>query len=175
MALIISIAIALSLDAFSLSLSLGTFERNIKKYLKFAILVGICHFIMPFLGAFTNQLLLNNFVINGNKLMGIILLILACQMIIEFFKHNEDNFNLHFKELVLLALSVSLDSYFTGIGLKSITQYLILSFTIFSIVSFIFTFVGCLMGKFGKKYLGRYANGFAILLLCLLGVKYLLF
>ncbi|MBQ9834411.1 MAG: manganese efflux pump [Bacilli bacterium] len=175
MSLIFSIAVALSLDAFSVSLSLGTFEKNYKNYLKFALTVGIFHFIMPFLGSFTNHLLLRNLVINGNKLMGLILIVLAIQMLIELIRNKEEVFKLDFKEMLLLALSVSLDSYFTGIGLKSITNNLLLSFIIFSVVSSIFTFMGCVLGKFGKKYLGHYANGLAILLLLILGVKYLLF
>ena len=102
-------------------------------------------------------------------------MVLAIQMLIELIKKKEEVFKLNFKEMLLLALSVSLDSYFTGIGLKSITNNLLLSYIIFSIVSSIFTSMGCLLGKFGKKYLGRYANGIAILLLLMLGVKYLLF
>lgn len=175
MALIISIAVALSLDAFSVSLSIGTFEKNYKTYFKFAAIVGLFHFFMPLFGSFTNYLLLRNLIINGNKLMGIILLVLSIQMILDLFKKNEENFSLDLKKTILLALSVSLDSYFTGIGLKSITNHLIFSFFIFSLVSPIFTFVGCILGKIGKKYLGKYANYLAIMLLLILGVKYLFF
>lgn len=175
MALIVSIAIALSLDAFSVSLSIGTFEKNYKTYFKFAVIVGLFHFFMPLLGSFTNHLLLRNLIINGNKLMGIILLVLSIQMIFDLFKKTEESFSLDFKKNILFALSVSLDSYFTGIGLKSITNNLILSFFIFSIVSPIFTFIGCILGKIGKKFLGKYANYLAIILLVILGVKYLFF
>ena len=47
---IILIGIALSMDTFSLSLSVGMFDIDRKKCLKLAIIVGIMHFIMPILG-----------------------------------------------------------------------------------------------------------------------------
>ena len=44
------IAIALSMDTFSVSLSLGTANIPIEKGIFLSIAVGIMHFIMPILG-----------------------------------------------------------------------------------------------------------------------------
>ena len=44
------IGIALSMDTFSLSLSLGTLI-DYKSIFKLSFIVGIMHFIMPFLGS----------------------------------------------------------------------------------------------------------------------------
>ena len=47
---ILLIGIALSMDTFSLSLGVGTYNLEKKKCLTLSLLVGLMHFIMPLLG-----------------------------------------------------------------------------------------------------------------------------
>ena len=44
---ILLIAVALSMDTFSLSLGLGTYNLNKKKIYQISITVGLMHFLMP--------------------------------------------------------------------------------------------------------------------------------
>ena len=51
-ATIFLIAIALSMDAFSLSLAYGTLGLTKKEVNKLSVIVGIYHFFMPLIGLF---------------------------------------------------------------------------------------------------------------------------
>ena len=172
MFLLLMIAISLSLDAFSVALVLGVIKKDKSIMFYFSIIVGLLHFIMPSLGAFTNSIFFNKIIINSNIFLGIILLIIALSMIIDIRKENSKVIS---SSIPVLALSVSLDSYFAGIGLKSQSDFRFFSFFIFSIVSFIFSFLGCKLGGIGKDKLGNIASYIAIAILLLLSVKYILF
>ena len=47
---LLSIGIALSMDTFSLSLSIGTLNLDNKKILTISSIIGIMHFLMPVMG-----------------------------------------------------------------------------------------------------------------------------
>ena len=74
---IILIGIALSMDTFSLSLSIGTFNIPSKKAIRLSLIVASMHFFMPLFGMILGDKLLNIFNINSDKLLGIILIIIA--------------------------------------------------------------------------------------------------
>lgn len=86
---IILIGIALSMDTFSLSLGVGMFNVSNKKALKLAGIVGLMHFIMPFLGMMLGEQLIHIFEIKYDILLGFILIIIALQMIIDIIRHEE--------------------------------------------------------------------------------------
>ena len=165
-------AIALSLDAFSVSLVLGLIENSAKKHLFFASLVGIFHFIMPTIGAITNVIVFNSFIINGKKLLGITLFVLVLSLLFDLKKEKNSITN---SNILVLAASVSIDSYFAGLGLKSLETFSLLYFLVFSAFSCIISLAGCRLGQIGKDRLGKIANYLAIILLLLLSVKYIVF
>ena len=150
---IIIIGIALSMDTFSLSLSIGTFNISNKKALKLALIVGLMHFIMPFLGMIIGNKLIQLFELKIDILLGIILIFIAIQMIIDIIKKEDEKFNLSLLGMFLFALGVSLDSFSVGIGLTAITSNIYLGMSIFAICSFIFTFLGLIIGRFANKIL----------------------
>ena len=71
---LLTIAVALSMDTFSLSLGLGTCNLSSKKSLTLSGIVGLMHFIMPCLGILIGNNLMTFFKINSNLLLGIILI-----------------------------------------------------------------------------------------------------
>lgn len=164
------IGISLSMDTFSIALSIGSFNINKNKTLFLCTLVGIMHFIMPLLGASLGSKIIMFLNINVNFLLGIILLFISVEMIVDLIKPSENFFELNFFNMFLISLSVSLDSFSTGLGLSAITNNYILSGSIFSVCSFIFTFLGLLIGKYSGKKLGIYANVMGIILLLTLGL-----
>ena len=66
--LLLLIGICLSMDTFSLSLSLGTFNIVKKKCILFSCLVAMFHFIMPLLGV----ILGNSINLSPSKINGIL-------------------------------------------------------------------------------------------------------
>ena len=171
---ILLIGIALSMDTFSLSLSLGTFNITNKQALKLSIIVGIMHFFMPILGMLLGEKLISLFELQCDFLLGVILLFIAIQMIIDLIKHEENSFNLNILGMFLFALGVSLDSFSVGLGIKAITLNINLATSIFAICSFILTFTGIMIGKFANKFIGTYASILGVVILLILGIVHIL-
>lgn len=164
------IGISLSMDTFSISLGIGTYNISKKKIIFLCLLVGIMHFFMPLIGSFFGSKIILFLNINVNFLLGIILLFIGVEMTIDLIKDDDNFFELNFFNMFLVSLSVSLDSFSTGLGLEAITTNNYLSGLIFSICASIFTFLGLIIGKYSSKKLGSYANIIGIFLLVILGL-----
>ena len=74
---ILLIAVALSMDTFSVSLSLGTANIDLKKGILLSTVTGIMHFVMPFLGMMIGNFLLEILHFKHDFFLGIIFLVLA--------------------------------------------------------------------------------------------------
>lgn len=165
-------AIGLSMDAFSLALAYGTTKINVRKKIILSLTVGIFHYIMPNLGALLGTELLLNYIAKANYLVGIIFLILAIEM---FISRNDEKKGLitNLLSIIIFAFTVSIDSFSVGIALSLTSKTIITACLIFALTSMSFTFLGINIGhkitiKFEKKseYIG-------IIILLLLGLKYL--
>jgi len=167
------IGVSLSMDTFSISLSIGTFNITRKKTLFLCFLVGIMHFFMPLIGSILGAKIVTFLNINVNFLLGLILLFIGVEMIIDLTKKEDKYFELNLFNMILVSLSVSLDSFSTGLGLSAITNDIFLSGIIFSVCAAAFTFLGLLIGKYSGEKLGIYANLFGIALLIILGLMHI--
>ncbi len=171
---ILFIAIALSMDTFSLSLGLGTYHITKKKSLYLSLMVGLMHFIMPFLGDMLGEKLVSFFSLNSHFLLGCILLFIAINLIIEMFKEKDvSEIHFSFLEVFLFSFGVSIDAFSTGIGLSALTENKVFAMIIFSLVSFMFTFGGLMVGRFASQKLGKKAEWFGVFLLLVLGLSHL--
>ena len=164
------IGVSLSMDTFSISLSIGTFNITKKQVFFLCILVGIMHFFMPMIGSLLGSKVVTFLNINVNFLLGLILLFIGIEMIVDLFKADEKFFELNIFNMFLVSISVSLDSFSTGLGISAITNDIILAGFIFSICSASFTFLGLLIGKYSSEKLGAFANLMGIFLLVMLGL-----
>ena len=162
------------MDTFSLSLGVGMFHVSNKKALKLAIIVGIMHFVMPFLGMILGEQLIHIFEIKYDVLLGFILILISLQMVVDIIRHEEEKFDLSFLGMFLFAFGVSLDSFSLGLGLKAITSNIYLAMSIFAICSSLFTYLGIVVGRFANKLLGIYANVLGAIILFVLGFMHLI-
>lgn len=170
---VLIIAIALSMDTFSLSLGIGTYNLAKRKMFLFSAIVGFMHFVMPLLGNFIGSTIVSFFTISSDFLLGVILIYLAIAMLIDLFKKEEKELQLKFLNMLLFAFGVSIDSFSTGLGLQAITSNMFATVIIFSLTSFCFTYLGLLIGKYANKLLGTYACLFGSILLIIMGVLHL--
>lgn len=167
------VAIGLSVDAFSLSLAYGLLNIKNKKILLTSLTVGIFHFLMPILGHFLALPFLDVILISPNYIISIIFLLIIVEMV-KSFKEEIKETNLNFLNIILFAFFVSIDSFSVGIGLTFISENILLSSIIFSITSFIFTFIGLKLGKFLSKRIGNISKVFGIMILVALIFSFLL-
>lgn len=170
---IIIIAISLSMDAFSLSLVYATQGITKKNKLILSLIVGAYHFFMPLCGLAIGKFITEKLIINTSVLVGAILSLIAIEMIISSFKDKEEKFLNSLPGYLLFGLSVSIDSFTTGIGLNAITSNYILSSLIFSIVSAFFTFLGLNLGNILNQKYGKFSTLIGGVILLVLGVFYI--
>lgn len=166
MALIISIAFSLSLDAFSLALAYGTLNIKKKKIFLTALITGIFHFLMPLLGN-----------IIGNKVLAFIRADLIAFVLLSLIGINmmrsdkkDDVKELSLAAIIVFAFSVSLDAFSAGIGLSGVTDNVLLAVIIFAIFSFGCTALGLLLGKKIGQKLGDIATKIGGCILILVGI-----
>ena len=168
------IAIGLSMDAFSLALAYGTTKITSIKKILLSLTVGIFHFFMPQLGAFLGTELLLNYIAKANYLVGIIFLILAIEMFLSR-KEEKTGTITNMLSIIIFAFTVSIDSFSVGIALSFTTKNIIEPCLIFAVISGIFTLLGVILGnKIAEKFENK-AEYIGIIILFLLGIKYLIF
>lgn len=170
--IVVMIAISLSMDAFSLSLAYGTLNINKKDRIKLSTIVGIYHFFMPLIGLKIGTILLKLIPISPEFVVFAVLTCIGIQMILESQKKEEIGKMKNY-ELLLFGLAVSIDSFSVGIGLNTITTYSILAAIIFSLSSFLFTFLGLFLGKKIQEGIGKIATIIGGTVLIILGVLFL--
>lgn len=172
--IIILIAISLSMDAFSLALIYGTQGISKKDKVLLSIIVGIYHFIMPIIGLFIGTYIETKIAFSPDIIVGIILLIIAIEMIISSQKKQEEKFLISLPGYLIFGLSVSIDSLTTGIGLPAITNNFIEAATIFSLTSLIFTYIGLNLGnKLNQRY-GKVSTFIGGIILLIIAITYIL-
>lgn len=171
---IIIIAVSLSMDAFSLSLAYGTLNLK-KEYIKRqSLIVGTYHFFMPLLGLKIGKIILNLIKIKPDIIVFIVLLFIGIEMITETVKKEEEVKIMTLKEQILFGLAVSIDSFSVGIGLEAITTNYILSVSIFSLSSYIFTYIGLILGKKINNIIGKISTLIGGIILILIALIYVI-
>ena len=171
---ILLIGVSLSMDTFSLSLTIGSLN-NKKNILKiFPLLVGLFHFFMPFIGNIIGIQIIKTLNIASSVILGIVLIILGINLAIHYFKDESVEININIIGLILLAFSVSIDSFSVGLGINNLTNNFLLASIIFALTSSSFTYLGLIIGKYGNKIIGKYAIFLGIILLLFLGFFHLL-
>lgn len=154
---ILLIGISLSMDAFSLSLVYGMIGMSKKNKVLLSVIVGLYHFIMPLIGLTFGTILDNINIISIDIIASIILIYIGIDLIISNSK-KEDKLEITKTGFFLFGLSVSIDSLTVGIGLKAITDTYLLSSTIFSLSSLIFTYLGLTLGNIIGNKIGTYSK-----------------
>lgn len=163
------IGVALSMDAFSIALSIGTTHLSKNRFILIPLVVSIMHFVMPLIGLFLGNQILSVININPKIIMTIILLYLAFLMYKD--RNNDKVTKINsLLSIFLYALSVSLDSFSVGIGLKALTDKIIIPPIIFSLCAGTITYMGLILGKYSQKVWKEKASLIGIILLILISI-----
>lgn len=175
---IILIAVALSMDSFSVCLTKGFTQKNIKsnQILYYGLVFGLFHIILPIIGYFAGEVI-TEFVVSVAPWIAFILLaVIGSNMIKESLENDEEEVSdeFSFKELLLLAIATSIDAFAIGITFALLDTSIILPAIITGIIVAMFSIVGILLGHKLGDYFG---DKFLILggvILILIGIKILL-
>ena len=167
------VGISLSMDAFSLSLIYGTQNISRNSKILLSLIVGMYHFFMPLLGLFFGSIITKYLIININIFVSIIFFLIGIEMIISSLKNKEERLLITIPGFLIFGLSVSIDSFTTGIGLNAINSNYLEVSIIFSLVSGMFTFLGLILGDRLNSYFGKISTIIGGIILIILGVVYI--
>ena len=171
--LLLIIGLSLSIDAFGVSTVIGLYNPTIRKSILISSVVGIFHFFMPILGMIVTSSLISVTIIDTRFILGIVLIFISLQMLIECIKPSKKEISLRRLSIIFFAFGVSLDSFSVGLGLSALTENYILASTIFSICSFSLTLLGLTIGKYFNRALKNYSYLLSTVILFILGVLFL--
>ncbi|RXK13288.1 manganese efflux pump MntP [Halarcobacter mediterraneus] len=175
---VIILAIALSMDAFAVSIGLGI--KNQKSLRSLAVTAGlyfgIFQALMPFIGYIGGVGLKD--IIGGYDywIAFVLLLLIGGKMIYEAFGENvEDEISIiSHKILLTLAIATSIDAMAAGFSLHLFNLNVYLSLLIIGLTTFIISIIGVYIGsKGGAKYESK-AEILGGVILIIIGFKILL-
>ncbi len=167
------VGISLSMDAFSLSLIYGTQGISKRNEILLSIIVGIFHFFMPLIGLLCGNIICSYYEFNLDVFVGIIFVIIGIEMIISSISDKEVNILSSIVSYLIFGLSVSIDSFTTGIGLSAINDNYLEVASIFMFCSGMLTYFGLKLGNILNIKFGKYATTFGGIILILLGLYYI--
>ena len=168
------VAVSLSMDAFSLALAYGTLNMEKSQIKILSIIVGIYHFVMPIIGMYIGQSIINYLPIMPNTLVFIVLFLIGVQMIVESFKEDKNIKELNIIEMILFGFAVSIDSFTLGLGLRVIYKIPIVAAIIFMVTSLVFTYLGLNIGKKINEKIGKVSTIIGGVILIIIGIIYVI-
>lgn len=164
------LGITLAMDAFSLSIMIAPNLTKLNS-VKFISMVGVMHLILPILGGLLGSKTSSVITLNGNFILGVILIILGVQILLTIKNNDTHKIKSSILALCLLAISVSFDSFSVGFGLSFSSGVVIINSIIFSICSIIFTTLGLIIGKYISSYIGIYSKFISAIVLIFYGIS----
>ncbi len=173
------LAIALSMDAFAVSIGLGVKNKHniLSLAIKAGLFFGIFQALMPLIG-YLGGVGLKEYIGGFDSLIAFtLLLLIGSKMIYEAFGENVENeiSMISNKILLTLAIATSIDAMAAGFTLHLFNLNPFISVILIGIITFIFSILGVYIGsKGGEKYESK-AEIFGGVILILIGVKILLF
>lgn len=171
------IAVALAMDAFSVSLTKGFTQKDLKtsQILYYGLFFGFFQFMMPILGYYCGEVI-SAFIASIASFVGFILLLaIGINMIRESLTSDDeitDTFN--FTEVTLLAVATSIDAFAVGLTYAILSYEILIPSVIIGVVAFLFTLLGIFLGKKIGNYLGDKFQIVGGIILILIGIKILL-
>lgn len=175
---LISLAIALSMDAFSVSICKGltTKEFSIKTAISCGLWFGFFQALMPVIGYFLGIQFESLITSIDHWIAFGLLFLIGANMIREAFGDEDDKNSSKndIKTMFLLAIATSIDALAIGVTFAFLQVNIWTAILIIGVTTFIFSFVGVAIGNFfGSKY-SKPASIIGGVILILIGTKILL-
>ncbi len=165
-------AVALGLDGFSVSLSIGMQDIRLKRVAIIGFTIGCFHILLPFTGLLVGQYLSSKVEYITSVAGGFILVIIGAYMFFSALQ-TKARFLVNPQGLKLLsvALIVSVDSLPIGIslGLSGVKTLFIIF--CFGAITMTLSWIGLLIGKKAHSLLGMYSEILGGVILFVFGLK----
>ncbi len=172
---VIVLAIALSMDAFAVSIGLGAKGNSKGLGLKAGLYFGTFQAIMPFIGYLGGRGVLGWVDAYAHWIACGLLALIGSKMIYEGLQEGieEDIAALTHKMMLVLAIATSIDAMAAGFSLTLLDIRAWLACLIIGVTTFAFSWVGVLIGVRSGTWLENKAEIFGGVVLLLIGIKML--
>ena len=170
------IAFSLSLDAFSVSFSLGSKYNSFRHYFRLGWHFALFQFLMFYIGGLIGNSLVK-LADNLNFIAAFILFFISYKMVKSFFSSDDDE-NINFDPtkgwmLVTLSVSTSLDALSVGFAATFLNLNLLKTAVLIGIVCLSFSLFGVYFGSKFSNFIGKKSDLFAAFILSIIGIKIL--
>ncbi|TNC98429.1 MAG: hypothetical protein FD121_578 [Gallionellaceae bacterium] len=172
---VIALAIALSMDAFAVSIGLGS-KGNVKGLgLKAGLYFGTFQALMPFIGYLGGRGVLGWVDAYAHWIAFGLLALIGAKMIYEGLHEGieEDISAITHKMMLVLSIATSIDAMAAGFSLTLLEVEAWLACLIIGVTTFACSWVGVLIGKRSGTWLENKAEIFGGVALILIGIKLL--
>lgn len=172
------IAVALAMDAFSVSMTKGFTQKTLTKsqILYYGLFFGGFQAFMPIVGYFCGNVIASIVEALAPIIGFILLLLIGLNMIRESLMGDEEDITdcFSFREVTLLAVATSIDAFAVGITIALLRDPILISSLIIGIVAFVFSILGIFIGRKLGDYVGDKFQILGGVILILIGFKILL-
>jgi putative Mn2+ efflux pump MntP len=159
---ILAIALALAMDAFAVSLSIGLSRPGLKpaRFLRLALAFGLFQTGMTLIGAFAGENLIKPIQSFDHWVAAGLLTFVAVRMWYESSKppHLRQGDPTRGVPLLILAVATSLDALAVGLSLAALHTSLLLPAAVIGLVAFLLTVAGVKLGPGLGRLVGRWAE-----------------
>jgi manganese efflux pump family protein len=174
---VIILAVALSMDAFAVSIGLGAKKNVPNLAIRAGIFFGIFQALMPLIGYFGGKGILGWIEAYTHWVAFGLLALIGAKMIYEGTQEGieEDIARITNKMLLILAIATSIDAMAAGFSLALLDVNPYVACLIIGAITFMFSLIGVFVGKNSGTWLGSKAEIFGGIVLILMGFKFLIF
>jgi putative Mn2+ efflux pump MntP len=172
------LAVALSMDAFAVSIGLGSQHK--RRPLSLALLsgfyFGVFQALMPLIGYLGGRGVLGWVEAYAPWVAFCLLFLIGGKMIYESFSEGieEDISNITHKVMLILAIATSIDAMAAGFALTLLDVGPFVACLIIGVTTYIFSYIGVFIGTKSGTWLESKAEFFGGVVLILIGLKILL-
>lgn len=169
------LAVAISMDAFSLGFGVGVGGIRFRQILKVSMVIGLFHVLMPLIGILLAHSL-SNYIGNLATLLGGWLLIFMGLRMVWTAIMESDHIKpvpMYGLNMILFSLTVSMDALSIGfsLGLFSVNTWL--TVILFGFWGTIMSILGLVLGRHVGHWLGHYGEAMGGCVLLILGCKFI--
>ena len=174
---VIILAIALSMDAFAVSIGLGAKKHAPNMALRAGGFFGIFQALMPFIGYWGGQSVLGWVETYAHWIAFGLLSLIGAKMIYEGTQEGVEEAIARAtnKMLLVLAIATSVDAMAAGFSLTLLAVNPYVACLIIGAITFAFSVIGVYIGNRSGTWLESKAEIFGGIVLILMGIKFLIF
>lgn len=169
---LVFMAIGIGMDAFSVSLGLGMQQLRLKRIAIIGIVFGLFHVLLPFIGIIIGKALSSEAGQMATLVGGLLLVGIGAQMFFSAFKEGDKKTiqPIGFG-LLILAIIVSVDGFSVGLGLGLSGVRVVVSLMLFGFAGMVLSWIGMLLGRKVRGFLGAYSEILGGSILFVFGLK----